>query len=143
MKRSRHHTAWAGALATAAELSRRSYDAAITLGNTPTLDLLCASPSGKPFKIQVKSLSYPNAVLIQKSMLDTAPLEDLYFVVALVPVASDQPFRFFVLTHAEVVAVWRTAPKTTPSGQPHKPGWDGLNWGTVKTHEGRWEKLPK
>ena len=69
MKRTSHYTAWAGLLALAAELSRRGYDAAITLGNTPSLDLICSSPSGTPFTVQVKSLSAANWVLIQKAML--------------------------------------------------------------------------
>src|SRR5262249_31758496 len=84
--RSRHHTAWAGALAAAAELSRREYDAAITLGNTPTHDLVCSSPGGTPFTVQVKSVASKNWILIQKSMLENpSPSPTLYFVVVLVP----------------------------------------------------------
>ena len=55
--RSTQHTGAAGTLAVASELSRRGYDAAITLGNTPTLDILCSSPDGTPFTVQVKSVS--------------------------------------------------------------------------------------
>ena len=45
MTRSRHHTAWAGAFAVAAELSRREYDAAITVGNSvPTLSSQSVNP---------------------------------------------------------------------------------------------------
>jgi hypothetical protein len=143
MKRTRHHTGWAGALYVAAELSRRGYDAALTFGNTPSLDLLCASPNGKPFKIQVKSLTTGNAVLIQKSLLDTAPQPDLFFAIVLVPAKEEAPMEFRILTHHEVTELWKSMPKVKKDGQPYKPGMDGLNWGVVKPYKGGWEKLPK
>ena len=143
MKRSKHHTAWAGALAVAAELSRRGYDATLTFGNTPALDLLCASPNGRPFKMQVKSLTTGNAVLIQRAMLDTEPQPDLFFAVVIVPAADDDPMQFRILTHQEVIRHWRKMPKVKKDGQPYKPGMDGLNWGTVKPYSGGWGKLPK
>lgn len=142
MTRSKHHTGWAGALAVAAELSRRGYDATLTLGNTPVLDLLCASSSGKAFKVQVKSLSSPNAVLIQKSMLEATPMDDLYFSIVIVPRVHEESLEFFILTHHEVVDLYRQMPKTRRDGRPYKPGMDGLNWRDVKLHQSRWDKLP-
>ena len=143
MKRSRHHTSWAGALYVAAELSRRGYDATLTFGNTPSLDLLCASPDGKPFKIQVKSLTTGNAVLIQKSLLDVVPQADLFFAIVLVPNKEEASMEFRILTHHEVTELWKSMPKVKKDGQPYKPGMDGLNWGVVKPYKGGWEKLPK
>ncbi len=143
MKRSRHHTGWAGALAVAAELSRRGYDATLTFGNTPSLDLLCASPNGKPFKVQVKSLTSGNAVLIQKTLLDTDPQPDLFFAVVLVPDKDEAPMEFRILMHCEITELWKTMPKVKKDGQPYKPGMDGLNWGVVKPRKGGWDKLPK
>jgi hypothetical protein len=143
MKRSKHHTAWAGALAVAAELSRRGYDATLTLGNTPALDLLCASPSGKPFKVQVKSLTAGNAVLIQKGMLEGKLQPDLFFAIVIVPAAEADPMEFRILTHREIVKHWNEMPKVKRDGQPYKPGMDGLNWGVVRPYSGGWEKLPK
>jgi len=143
MKRTRHHTGWAGALYVAAELSRIGYDAALTFGNTPSLDLLCASPNGKPFKIQVKSLTTGNAVLIKKSLLDTAPQSDLFFAIVLVPAKEEAPMEFRILTHHEVIKLWNSMPKVKKDGQPYKPGMDGLNWGVVKPYKGGWEKLPE
>jgi hypothetical protein len=142
MGRSKHHTAWAEALAVAAELSRRGYDATLTLGNTPALDLLCASPSGKPFKMQVKSLTTGNAVLIQKPLLEREPQSDLFFAVVIVPASATDPMEFRIMTHQEVVDHWRTMPKVKKDGQPYKPGMDGLNWGIVKPYVGGWGKLP-
>ena len=105
MNRSRHHTAWAGALFVATELSRRGYDATLTFGNTPSLDILCASPNGKPFKIQVKSLTTGNAVLIQKSLLDTTPQPDLFFAIVIVPAKEEVPMEIRILTHYEVIGL--------------------------------------
>ena len=85
MARSKHHTGMAGTFAVGAELSRRGYDIALTLGNTPTIDVLCASPNGRPFKVQVKSAASANFVPIGKAWLEAAPDENLYLFVVLVP----------------------------------------------------------
>jgi len=143
MTRSRHHTAWAGALAVAAELSRREYDVAITLGNTPALDLICSSPTGKPFTVQVKSLSASNWVLIPKHQLEQVPRTDLFFVVVLVPMHEGRAFEFHVLTHAEVCAHYSKQRGVKKNGLPYKPGYEGLSWGDVRQHYGCWGKLPK
>lgn len=141
--RGKHHTGWAGVLATAAELSRRSYDVTITLGNTPTSDILAAAtPNGPAFRVEVKSASTPNFVPIQKSILESPVRADLVFVIVIVPRNPEQSFRFFVMTHAEVRAAWQATRKTTKTGQPYKPGWEGLNWGSITSHENCWNKLP-
>lgn len=143
MARSRHHTGWAGALGVAAELSRRGYDATITLGNTPTLDLLCCSPEGKQFKVQVKSLSSPNWVLIQKRILEMSPVDDMLFAVVLVPQDDAKPFEYHLLTHAEACDYFKQYPQVKKNGQAYKPGMDGLAWGDVRSHRDRWDKLPR
>lgn len=142
LKRSRHHTGWAGVLATAAELTRRCYDVTLTFGNTPKTDLVAAAPSGDAFCLQVKSASTPNWVPIQKAILESPVRSNLFFVIVLVPSAPDAHFRFFVLTHAEIQAAWDKVPKTTRAGQPLKPGWEGIGWGAVAPHENAWHKLP-
>ncbi len=142
MSRSKHHTGWAGALAVAAELSRREFDAAITLGNTPALDLICASPSGTSFTVQVKSLTVANCVLIPKRMLEEEPKARLLFCAVLVPTDPDRPFEFFILTHREVCALWSRMPKVKKNGEAYRPGFEGLNWGDIKPHKDRWDKLP-
>ena len=140
--RDRHYTAWAGTLATAGELSRRGYDVALTLGNTPVFDLICHSPAGVDFTVQVKSLSYPNGVNIQKHVLEAPPREKLLFVFCLVPLDNDRPCRFFVMSHQEVRDIWAGVPKLKRDGSVPTPGREGLNWGFVKPHELRWDKLP-
>ncbi len=142
MKRTPHHTGWAGLLALAAELSRRGYDAAITLGNTPALDLICSSPTGIPFTMQMKSLTHVNWVLIKKTMLEEAPKMELLLAVVLVPVDVVKPFEFHLLTHAEACQSYAKQRRTRRDGQPYKPGMEGLSWGEVRKHRGRWDKLP-
>lgn len=143
MGRSSHRTGWAGALAVAAELSRRAYDVTIALGNTPTLDLLCASPTGRTFKMQVKSLTYPNWVFIRSSAFTDPPADDLYFVVVMIPPDPALPFEYYFLTHAEACALHAQHPQVRKDGQPYKPGGDGLAWAEVRPHRGRWDKLPE
>lgn len=142
MKRASHHTAWAGLLALAAELSRRGYDAAITFGNTPSLDLICSSPSGTPFTVQVKSLSANNWVLIQKAMLEDKPKMELLLAVVLVPTDAEKPFQFYILTHREACEAYAKQRRVRLDGQPYKPGMEGLAWGEVRQHLSRWDKLP-
>jgi hypothetical protein len=140
--RGKHYTSWAGVLATAAELSRRSYDVTITFGNTPTTDLLAAAPDGSTFRIEVKSASTPNFVPIQRNILESPNRSDLVVVVVLVPRKQEERFRFFIMRHDDVRNAWQTTRKTNKSGEPYKPGWEGLNWGTITPFESCWDKLP-
>lgn len=143
MKRHSHYTAWAGVYAVAAELSRRGYDAALTVGNTPSTDLLCGGQNtGQAFRVEVKSLARPNFVLIQKRILEEAVRPDLFFVVVLVPISPSESLRYFVLTHAEVQQLWDKLPKVRKDGKPLRPGFEGINWGDVIQHESKWDKLP-
>lgn len=143
MTRSRHHTGWAGALGVAAELSRRGYDAAITLGNTPALDLICSSPGGESFTVQVKSMTTGNWVLIKRSQLEQSPRGDLYFAIVLVPADDDKPFVYHILTHAEVCAAYAKQRRVKKDGTAYKPGMEGLAWGDVTPHRGHWDTLPE
>lgn len=141
MARSKHHTGMAGTFAVAAELSRRGYDVALTLGNTPTIDLFCALPSGRPFKVQVKSAAAANFVPIGKAWLEASPDESLYLFVVLVS-APGTPFRFFILPHPDATALYGTILKTKSSGEPYAPGWEGFGWPMTQPHENAWERLP-
>jgi hypothetical protein len=142
MKRPKHYTSFAGVLATAAELTRQCYDTSLTLGNAPRTDLLAASTNGLTFRVQVKSLSNPNWILIQKHFLESEPDSTIYFVMVLVPLEEHDQFRFFILTHQELLDAWSAAPKVKRSGKPIKPGFEGIGWPAVKSHENAWHKLP-
>ena len=137
-----HYTGWAATFGVAAELSRRGYDAAITIGNTPTRDLLCTAPSGDTFAVQVKGARSHNWVPIQKALLELGPRLDLYLIVVLTPPDTTSPFEFHVLTHAEAGELYGLQRKVRRDGQPYKGGMEGLAWSDVRPHKDRWDKLP-
>ena len=143
MRARSHYVGWSAAFATAAELAKRNYDVAFTLGNTPKVDLLCGVPDGVDFKVQVKGLSYPNAFFVQKHFFEPETQDNLFLVVVLVPRRDENaPFRFFILTHAEAKEAFASMRKVRKDGKPFKEGCEGLTWGVVKVHEARWDKLP-
>ena len=76
-----HQTQWAGQFGAAHEMTRRGYTIAFTMGNTPNTDLLCKSPKGYAFSIQVKSLSSKTYFLYQESFLTSNP--NLYYIFVL------------------------------------------------------------
>lgn len=143
MPRSRHYTAWAGALGVASELSRRGHDAAITLGNTPSLDLICSSPGQARFTVQVKTVTSKTWVRIRKTMLELDPQPDLFFAIVFIPADSARPLEYCILTSAEVHKIYCGQRKTKLDGQPYKPGFEGVGWRDVQPHAGRWDKLPQ
>src|SRR3989304_9610157 len=101
MKRAIQQTSSAAVLATGAELSRRGYDVTFTLGNTRKVDMLCAVPDGRTFKVQVKGLSNRNGFYIDKAFFEGATRDDLYLVVVYVPpLEVPGPIEFHVLSHA-------------------------------------------
>jgi hypothetical protein len=141
MKRATQQTSSAAVLAVGAELSRRGYDVAFTLGNTRKVDLLCSVPDGSPFKTQVKGISNPNGFYIDKSFFEGAVQEDLFLVVVLVPKDDASPFRFFVLSHEEAKKEFGRMPTHKRDGRPYEHG-SGLNWGPVSSYENTWGKFP-
>jgi hypothetical protein len=52
----RHDSQWAAQFAAAAQLALRGYLVGLTLGNTPTADVLLESPQGAGFAVEVKGL---------------------------------------------------------------------------------------
>lgn len=143
MARASTHTSLAAALATGAELSRRGYDVAFTLGNTPRIDLLCAVPDGRAFKVQVKGISNPSGFRVQQAYFEATPQADLFLVVVLVPAIGDEScFRFFVLSHKEAIDESSKMPKVKADGRKYEKG-SGLNGGSVTPYENAWKKLPQ
>jgi len=53
--------------------------------------LVCESPLGKLFKIQVKSISSKTSWICQKSLLD--PTDDLFFIFVFVPISTTETAR--------------------------------------------------
>lgn len=106
MARRHHYTEWAAFWAVAAELSRREFIVATTVGNTPKFDLSCSSSNGEnQFRVQVKGTSLLYGTWVQKHLLEDLTQADLFFVIVFVP-EPELPFRFFIMTHKEVKEAW-------------------------------------
>jgi hypothetical protein len=141
MKRKTHYTSLAATLGVGAELSRRGYDVAFTIGNTPRIDLLCDVPDGVPFKIQVKGISTKNAFWVQKTFFDAVRQDDLFLIVVLVPYDVESAFRFFILSHHDAQQAFSKMPTEKKDGRPYEGG-SGLTWGVIQPYENAWNKLP-
>lgn len=144
MKRDRHYTSWAATLATAAELARRCYDATITFGNTPKVDLLAGTKEGPAFKVQVKGIGKKeNGVWIQKSFFDMPTQQNLFLFIVVVPDQDKkESFQFFIMTHKESQKAYASIRTVKRDGTPYKPGHDGLYQRDYENHKDRWDKLP-
>lgn len=123
------------------------------MGNTPRVDLLCAVPDGKQFKVQVKGISNAAGFYIQRRFFDPPTHNDLYLVVVvLVPRPArapqpeaearddERPLRFFILTHKEAQEEFASMPQKKMG--PGEPG-PGLNWGSITPYENKWASFPE
>lgn len=90
-------TQWAGQYGVAYELTLRGHLVAFTMGNAPARDLLCHSPRGVPFSVQVKSARTKSPFLYQPSLLRPKP--SLFLVFVLLPTALDKRPEYHVLTN--------------------------------------------
>ena len=143
MIRNNHHTSVAATLAVGAELSRRGYDVAFTVGNTPRIDLLCSVPDGKPFKVQVKGISNRAGFYIQQSFFTASLQNDLFLIVVWVPKPEDNSVsRFFVLSHKDAIKESSKMPRSRRDGRRIEKHDAGLNWGSITPYQDKWERLP-
>ena len=147
MRGRRHQTQWAGQIGVAHEMTRRGYLVAFTMGNAPSVDLLCQSPKGQVFPVQVKSLKSKNYFLYQESLRDCNP--DLCFVFVLVPETPSQPPEYFVLNNAQFQRIdkeeeARFKKIETERGRPYAKFSPGISYGTLNRDEFRnaWHNLP-
>ncbi|XOB46637.1 MAG: hypothetical protein ACKKMV_00420 [Candidatus Nealsonbacteria bacterium] len=136
MKRKPHYTEWAALFATGAELTRRGYDVALTLGRTPKVDLLCSVPDGESFKVQVKGMSNHAGPWIQKHFFDDQEEPRLFFITVNVPFGDKEPFEFFIMTHGDIKYIWGKRRR------PTRAGFEGLSYEEIKDYEDKWKKLP-
>ncbi len=136
-------TQWAGQYAAAAELTRRGYLVAFTLGNAPVFDLLCQPTSGgAAFGVQVKSLSSKGYF----------PISDLYsgepsdfFILVYVPPNVKMPIEFYVATREELQqasASYVPSRRRLPEGQAHAAFPSGVQYQAISKFKDRWNALP-
>jgi len=133
-----HQTQWAGQFGVAHELTRRGYLVAFTTGNAPAADLLCESPSGVAFSVQVKSLSSKTYFLYQKSLLE--PNASLFFVFVLVPPDPSCRPEYFVLNNQQFQDIVNKQENLLSEaekkrGKPYAEFSPGINYGTLAQHK--------
>lgn len=142
-----YQTQWVGQFGVAHELTRRGYLVSFTTGNAPADDLLCKSPSGESFSVQVKSLSSKTYFLYQPSLLE--PKNDRFFVFVLIPqIVSDRP-EYFVMNNRQFRNIAKEQDqiikdKEKKRGKPYKSFAPGINYNTIARHDFRdaWHNLP-
>ncbi|HOK25417.1 MAG TPA: hypothetical protein P5320_02055 [Bacteroidales bacterium] len=151
MDRKVHQTQWAEQFDVAHEMTRRGYLVAFTMGNAPTTDLLCKSPHGIEFSVQVKSLRSKNYFLYQDSLINTS--SNLFFVFVLVPTTIGfnnlNPPEYFVLNKQQFLKVveeenYRLKEEEKRRGRPFAKFSPGINYRTINKDEFRnaWHNLP-
>ncbi len=148
MVRKRYQTQWAGQFGVAHELIRRGYLVCFTTGNAPADDLLCSSPSGTTFTVQVKSLSKKGFFLYQTSLLQ--PKSDRFFVFVLVPGTDSQRPEYFVLSNEQFVQLDAEQQRILVEsekkrGKPYAKFARGIKYSILARHNFRdaWGDLPK
>ena len=144
----------------AGELCRRGYIAAVTLGNTPNIDILCSNQAGtRSVHIQVKTFvpgtSKTCSVGI-KAEKDFGPA--FFWVLAGIPEpGSESPFEYFIIPSKDMARNVRKFHKrwlATPgdSGQAHKdskvrivnvpPNAKSYLW-TIERYREQWDLIAK
>ena len=94
-----NYTQWTAQFLVAAELARRDYTVAFTLGNTPSVDLVVTHfPSGAQFLVDVKGSASKNTWLVEREGKPT--VEGLYYILVYVAEKREND-RFFILTQTE------------------------------------------
>jgi hypothetical protein len=128
-------------------MTRRGYFVAFTTGNAPSVDLLCKSPKGNEFSVQVKALRFKTYFIYQESLL--APNPDLYIVFVLVPEDPLERAEYFVLNHAQFLRIVkeeneRQEEAETERGRPYAHFAPGINYRTLNRKEflNAWDNLP-
>ena len=151
-RRKNYQTQWAGQFGAAHELSRRGYLVAFTSGNAPAADLLCQSPQGVSFSVEVKSLTVKTYFLYSKSLLKSNPNRFVVFVF-LQPLPQNGkllPPEYYILTDKQfrqVVAEQDLLAKEAVKrrGKPYAAFAPGINYPTLTRHNyhDAWGNLPQ
>jgi hypothetical protein len=144
----RCQTQWAGQFGVAHELTRRGYLVTFTAGNAPGVDLLCQSPSGIAFSIQVKSLSSRTYFLYQQSLEDSS-IRTRFFVFVMLPTDLSLNPQYYVMNSEQFLRVVSEQKRVLTEaeerrGKPYAPFSPGINYGVIVRMGFRdaWANLP-
>lgn len=142
----RYQTQWAAQFFAAAELTRRGYQVALTLGNAVYTDLMVESPSGHHFDVDVKGQSTKGFWIVKKR----TPDDNRYFILVYVPRDSDEAPQYFILSSIEMenlIVQERDESRNKLENQgkiwdPNDNRFSGIKW--TKAFEYKdWMILPK
>ncbi|MHA1911947.1 MAG: hypothetical protein ACTSYA_09650 [Candidatus Kariarchaeaceae archaeon] len=97
-KLTKQHTQWAGQYYVAAELTRRGYNIAFTLGNTPLTDLLVVSPTNRHLRIECKSQKSKSFWRIKRKNAN----ETLFYVFILILEDPKESPKFWIMKSIDV-----------------------------------------
>ncbi len=136
MRRSGYQTQWAAQFYVAAELSRRGYLIALTLGNAPRTDLIATSPSGKSFRVEVKGQASKNFWIIRRHDVD----KDHFYALVFLPKTGSP--TFLILTSKEVQTLRDEYAVRMSAKGSYRDELGGFNWTSPLPHRDRWDKLP-
>lgn len=126
----KNSTGLAGEYFVAAELYKRGYSVGMTIGNAKAVDLF-VQKNDKQVAIQVKTLRTENCFDL---LLDKVRSSYLYVFVVLNKI--DENPDFFLLKGEEIIAQ-----KENFYGKSIVKARQTINYGPLKTHQGKWEKL--
>jgi hypothetical protein len=139
----RYHSQWAAQFYVAAELSRRGYVVAPTLGHAPATDLLAQTPTGQTFAIEVKGQQGHSDWFIQKPSRTSATVYVLVAVPTADPERPGAP-RFFLLTARDVrVAMGRYLKDRKRRGTSMERWKWAIRWKDALPHENAWSKVAR
>ena len=102
-KKNNYKTQWSGQFGVAHELTRRGYIVSLTLGNAPGTDLLCQSPGGKHFSVEVKTQRTKSYYLYQKHLEN--PNESLHFIFVFLPKSLVERPEYYVLNNQQFIEI--------------------------------------
>ena len=134
-----NRTEWAAVFLTSAELVRRGYVVALTMGNrTPIADLMVGRPeSGKQFWVDVKGMFGRSGGWFMHPKELLLGFELFYILVSVGNERSSD--KFFIMSQQEANGIlydYRAA----------HPNWnfsgEGFSWKLVAQFEDRWQILP-
>jgi hypothetical protein len=136
----RYQTQWTAQFYAAAELTRRGYLVAFTLGNAPATDLLVTQPDGKAhFRVDVKGQSTRNFWLVRGQQVE----DDLYYVLVYIPRNLADPPQFYILSSAEMMHESARDRRAIESrGTRYRENLAGMNWSAALKYKDMWDTLP-
>jgi hypothetical protein len=138
-QRKKYQTQWASQFFAAAELTRRGYQVALTLGNAPVTDLLVVSPEGKYFQVDVKGQSTRSFWLIQNRTIE----ENLFFIMVYLP-KDNLPPQYCLLSCSQIMAERDTYRQHVEQiGTKYRDDLGGMNWSVAFRYKDNWDILPK